>query len=822
MYENILDDLKALEKPLIFSSKNNYSNLYRIKNLKSVVEELCVRIISSSPPPGIRNQIEGILKLFESYDYMRKEEKVRAVNNTLNRIKRIKKDLKAASVTGKSDQVTDYTKGIKSLWDSIQCIKGIGPSLSGLLSKKNIDHIEDLLFYFPKRYEDRRNIKRISSVIPGRRETVAGSIVISDTVSAKRRQVYQIVITDGSADLGIVWFRFNRKYMRSVYKKGKKLCVNGEITYNSYERMMQIIHPASEDIEIIDEKGSDEISLNFNRIVPIYPLTEGITQRRIRAVVRNALDTYSHLYSDVLPTWIIERYKLLNLDSALENVHYPDKDTGIVNLSSGLSVYGSRPHKTVAFFELFVLELIIAGMKLSVRKKRSYPLELTGVNERKLLSLLPFSLTTAQIQVLDEIKSDLSRSYPMNRLLQGDVGSGKTIVAVIAMLNVVEAGYQAVLMAPTEILAEQHFRAIRNYVSSMNVNISILTGGIKGKQKESIYSKIGSGEIQIIVGTHALIEDRVSFNRLGIVVVDEQHRFGVLQRSKLAEKATNPHVLVMTATPIPRTLAITVYGDLDISLLDMMPPGRKKVETVFFRNTYVNRMRIYSEIRSDLESGRQVYFVCPLIDSTENSDHNNLVYAVELAERLQDEIFPDYRVGLLHGRLPSSEKDRVMREFISNEIKILVSTTVVEVGVDVPNATVMVIENAERFGLSQLHQLRGRIGRGIHSSRCILMVSEGTGNESEKRISIMCRTSDGFRIAEEDLKIRGPGDFLGTKQSGIPAFHFADIVRDFRILKEAREAAFTLADDDAEISKYKALKRYLGSYRRKAGFYPSV
>ncbi|MGH7808255.1 MAG: ATP-dependent DNA helicase RecG, partial [Thermodesulfobacteriota bacterium] len=490
---------------------------------------------------------------------------------------------------------------------------------------------------------------------------------------------------------------------------------------------------------------------------------------------------------------------------ALSRVHFPNDSDVVVDLLDRNSVYESVPHRTLSFYEFLLMELGLALKKRSVSKRPGIAFRPTGALTENLLNKLPFSLTSAQKRVLHEIDYDMRASSPMNRLLQGDVGSGKTIVALLSMLKAVESGYQSALMAPTEILAEQHLRSILQYTKELGIRVVLLKSGLSKKVRDTYYEAIKFGQAEITIGTHAVVEEGVEFKNLGLIVIDEQHRFGVMQRAVLRSKGKNPDVLVMTATPIPRTLAMTVYGDLDVSLLDEMPPNRQQIKTLVFYEAKGARERAYNIVDREIRKGRQVYIVYPLIEESESPDFKDLRYATQMAEELQNEIFPGFRVGLLHGRMKTEEKDVVMKSFISRDLDILVSTTVVEVGVDVPNATVMVVEHAERFGLSQLHQLRGRIGRDEHASVCILISGSKRTEEAQKRLSIMEKTSDGFRIAEADLELRGPGDFLGTKQSGLPEFKFADLIRDVRILTEAREEAFRIVGEDRALTKYPLL-----------------
>ncbi len=673
--------------------------------------------------------------------------------------------------------------------------------------------MEDALYYFPRTYEDRRTVKSISQIRPGKRETIMGKILLAGRVRTRHKSLYQVSVSDGTGIVVLVWFQFNEKYLRNAYKKGASVILTGDVSVG-YRDALQIVHPRPEDIEVIEEgEDIDEDHVHFNRIVPIYPLTEGLKQRRIRRIMKSVVDGYAASLPSVIPPGLKRKRGVIDLSAAVSRAHFPMSDENMVELSDRDSVYASPPHKTLSYYEFFLMEIGLALKKRDIAGLDGISFSPTGELTGKLISALPFRLTSAQERVVTEIEHDMRSARPMNRLLQGDVGSGKTVVSLLSMLKAVESGYQAVLMAPTEILAEQHLSSVLGYVKGMGLRVVFLKSGLGRGEKNAYYKAISSGEAQIAVGTHALLQEKVDFRNLGFVVIDEQHRFGVMQRASLMGKGRNPDVLVMTATPIPRTLALTVYGDLDISVLDELPPGRKEIRTRVYYDQKGSRERAYETVRKELGKGRQAYVVYPMIEESENPDFRDLKYATRMAEELKNDIFPEFRVGLLHGRMKTEEKEAVMKRFISRHIDILVSTTVIEVGVDVPNATVMVVENAERFGLTQLHQLRGRIGRGGHESYCILISSFRRSEDAEKRLSIMEETSDGFRIAEADLAIRGPGDFLGTKQSGLPQFRFAELMRDARILGEAREDAFHIVKEDPRLERYPGLmsevvKRY--------------
>jgi ATP-dependent DNA helicase RecG len=545
----------------------------------------------------------------------------------------------------------------------------------------------------------------------------------------------------------------------------------------------EIHHP---DVEMI-EGDIEQDYLNFKRIVPIYSETEGLHQRTMRRLMKNILEGYVDELSSPLSQEIVQRQNLIDFPEAFRRVHFPP-DGESMEL---LNLHRSDGHRRIIFDEFFFLELGMALKRRGMELEAGISFQPEGLLVQKLLNLLSFRLTRAQERVWNEIRGDLKRPHPMNRLIQGDVGSGKTIVALLACLHVVECGYQAAIMAPTEVLSEQHYLTLHRWVEPLGIHVALLTSSIKGSEKEDLYRRIESGDVQLVIGTHAVIQEAVEFHRLGLAIVDEQHKFGVVQRGLLKKKGPNPDVLVMTATPIPRTLAMTIYGDLDVSLIDEMPPGRMPVETKVFPEPA--RGKVYRIVEGEVREGRQAFIVYPLV---EESEKLQLKDATRMAEHLQKDVFPDFRIGLLHGRMKSEEKEATMMEFKEGKIQILVATTVIEVGIDIPNASAMVVEHAERFGLSQLHQLRGRIGRGRYPSKCILLAQYRSSEEGKVRLRAMERTTDGFQIAEEDLELRGPGEFFGTRQSGLPDFRVAHIIRDTPILIEARKEAFRLVEED--------------------------
>ncbi len=807
MQNDYIKILSNITNPLLFASKNNFSNLNKIKNLQEIVNDSCTKVLSLNPSKEIIDRVNLIKIAFSDFERSNDEIRKEKIRKTLN----ILNDLGKLDLTDKEERYEDNKEynNQDMLGKDVRYLKGVGPKLSSILNKRSITTIEDLIFYSPKRYDDRRNISKISNVKLGESSTIIGEILLVNEVKNKKFKFFQVVITDNSSRLKLIWFNYNVSYLRSVFKKGLNVIVHGNINYNSYDRSLQIIHPSPEDIEIIDNVEDLDTSLQFNRIVPIYPLTEGLTQKKLRNLIYTVLEQHTDNFNELISKELMDKFGLLNVQEALKLVHFPFQTKGIVNLDDRESVYNSKSHKTVIFFEFFVLELGLAFKKKRQEKSKGISFNTSSRLVEKLIESLPFKLTSAQTRVISEIDEDMESSYPMSRLLQGDVGSGKTIVALISILKAIECGYQAVLMVPTEILAEQHYNNIKRITDNLGINICLLKSALKKKEKSKVYNDIQNGKSDLIVGTHALLEEDVIFKNLGFVVIDEQHRFGVVQRAKLIGKANNSDVLIMTATPIPRTLAITVYGDLDISVIDELPPDRKNIKTLAMKDTDNNRQRCYEIVKEELSKGRQAYFVYPFIDESENPDFKNIRYAIKMAEDLQNEVFQDYKVGLLHGKMSSEEKEDIMQKFLSNKYHILVSTTVIEVGVDVSNATIMVIENAERFGLSQMHQLRGRIGRGQFESKCILISSYKTGDDSEKRLKIMKETDNGFRISEADLEIRGPGDFMGTKQSGIPAFKFANLIRDSRILNEARSAAFEIINNKEFHKEHKTLMNYV-------------
>ena len=670
-------------------------------------------------------------------------------------------------------------------------MKGVGPRIAEFFAAKEIQTCEDLLSYFPFKYLDQRSLEKVGSLQPGKSRVTAGRILSCGIAfTGGRRKIFEILLGDDSGVISLKWFRFNPRQMMGGFKKGMGLLVTGEVT--EFRRECQFIHPT---VQILDGDVIDEI--RAPGIVPTYSQIPGLGQKLLRRIVQNTFDLFSGNIIDPLPEEI--RHSLPSKEQALREIHFPPDSNGIDDLLASRTPAFRRE----IFEEFFLMELGLALKRRSVKKEDGVSFDIGDEKIQEWRRKLPFQLTGAQERVLDEILTDLREPHPMNRLLQGDVGSGKTVISLLAALTAIENGHQAALMAPTEILAEQHYLTARTLLAPFKIPIALLTSRLDPRERRSAHARIRKGMFPLVIGTHALISEGVAFKSLALTIIDEQHRFGVLQRAALREKGRSPHVLVMTATPIPRTLAMTIYGDLDLSIIDELPPGRQKIGTEIVPEK--NRRQLYGVMREVLGRGGQGYIVYPLV---EESEKLSLKDATGMAEELK-RIFPEQPIALLHGRTPPEEKEAVMRSFKAGEIKLLVSTTVIEVGIDVPQATMMVIEHAERFGLSQLHQLRGRIGRGDKSSICLLVTPVSRHDPAYRRLEVMVETQDGFRIAEEDLKIRGPGDFLGTRQSGLPELRVANLLRDYKILQEAREEAFRWIEKDPHLAFHPPLRETL-------------
>lgn len=656
----------------------------------------------------------------------------------------------------------------------VQYLKGVGPRVAQILSKKNIYTVEDLLNWYPRGYEDRRAARTLSSLSPGDRVSVIAEVfqVSYMNLGRSQRRIYNVRIKDASGYMSCKFFRIPFRGYFDRLQKGKRVRVIGKVT--SYNGQIEFHHP-----DILDVNENDE---NKDEIVPLYTEIEGLSHQRILKILKIAFSLIEDI-PDTLPETIIRKNNLPSRKEAITQIHFP-------KLSDADKIFEMKTsaYQRLIFEEFFWLELQLAKKRSQFTRKKGALIR----EDKRLFDRiqLEYRLTDAQNRTLYEIIKDITSGYPMLRLIQGDVGSGKTIVALLATSIVIQNGFQVALMAPTEILAEQHFKTARTLFKDLGVKVDQLVGSLNSKAKRERIAKLESGETNLIIGTHALIQEGVNFNNLGFVIVDEQHRFGVKQRGLLKLKGKSPHFLVMTATPIPRTLAMTVYGDLEVSVLNELPPGRIPALTRLVYSSSHEKM--WNFLKREVESGRQAYVVYPLVEVSEKMD----LKAAEMGYIELQKKFRTLKVGLLHGQMKSLEKDTIMKQFRDREIQILVSTSIIEVGVDVPNATIMVIEHAERFGLSQLHQLRGRVGRGSGKSYCFLLPGYALSEESRERLNIMTRTVDGFKIAEADLEIRGPGEFLGAKQSGLPGFRMAHLTRDIDILKKARKSAFEIITKD--------------------------
>lgn len=832
------DAIQRIRKPLNYSSKDNFAHIERIRDLEKTIASWFEHANTFELPASQKERLSEFRELFRHYDEKPVTEKISIIQRASQLLQEL--DTKAVTPSASGDNTLDLTQRTSPTSETkhpareeqsfaaspapevqynlsleIQYAKGVGPKRARLLQRLGIFTIQQALFFFPRRYEDRRRIEKIAFLRPAEHPTTVYGIVKQSgvTVTPKQRtKIFELVIGDDTGIFTAKWF--NQGYLRKIFKPDMQVVLSGKISMNRYGGI-EMIQP---EYEILNKADVEEELLHTGRIVPIYPLTDGLYQKDMRKIMKQCVDRYTSSVEESLPAGIRKKYRFLALHDALQRVHFP-QNTDDINL---LNQEKSPAHQRLIFDEFFLLEL---GMGLKrqrmLTQEKGIAFQFQGTIEHYLRHALPFPLTSAQNRVIHEIQQNMRSTQPMNRLLQGDVGSGKTLVALLALLSAVEAGYQGVIMVPTEILAEQHVRKLSAYIQRLNehlervplqqsewpieasqpdlyasspeqpIKLCLLTGGLKKREREERLQQIERGEINLIVGTHALIQHDVVFHRLGLIVIDEQHKFGVMQRATLKAKGYNPDVLIMTATPIPRTLSLTVYGDLDVSILDELPPGRTPVITKRFYEQ--NREKAYRLIDEEIQRGRQVYIVYPLVEESEKLD---LKAATEMSEHLAHDVFPQYRIGLVHGRLKAEEKDRQMLAFKDHNLDILVSTTVLEVGIDVPNATVMLIEHAERFGLSQLHQLRGRVGRGSQRSYCLLMTAYPMSNEARRRLDAMVETTDGFVIAERDLEIRGPGEFFGTKQSGLPDLHIANLVRDVRILEYAREEAFAIIRKD--------------------------
>ena len=679
----------------------------------------------------------------------------------------------------------------RSLSDLTVCLPGVSESFAAALGKGlNIFTVGDLLKHYPRRYEDRTRFKPICDIKHGEAVTISGKVIGVENIPTRTRVTLTKIAVDDRTGIAFLVF-FNQWFLKKQFDKlqGKTIVAYGKASRSGRGGL---------DLTDVEWEAPEEDKdvLSSGRIVPVYALSAGLLQGRVRRAVYTALELYGDLVEETLPERLQERRGLPPLADSFQQIHFPDTEEA-----------RQTAQRRFVFDEFFGLQLLLAVRKRQSEKAAGTSFASVEAPVEELKAVLPYPLTGAQARVIGEVARDMAAPRAMNRLVQGDVGAGKTVIAMAALLIAVRNGYQAALMAPTEILAEQHYLGIRRTMESLGVKVTLLSGSLPAKEKRAALASVASGETQIAVGTHALIQNDVAFHNLGLGVVDEQHRFGVMQRAALKSKGAAPDVLVMTATPIPRTLTLTVYGDLEVSIIDQMPPGRKAIKTHWKRSH--ERALVYETLRKMLREGRQAYVICSLIEENEKLQARA---ATELAAHLSAHVFTDYKVGLLHGQMKPSEKEETMTRFRDRELHLLVSTTVIEVGVDVPNASVIVIEDADRFGMAQLHQLRGRVGRGETQSYCLLIGDPKT-EDGASRLTTMAQTTDGFLIAEEDLKLRGPGDFYGTRQSGLQVLPFVDVVRDVPVLKEAREEAFAVLAEDPKLllPEHAALKAVVKS-----------
>jgi ATP-dependent DNA helicase RecG len=799
--DSVEDFLKALRPPLEFLATAPPSTASRTRVPAHALAERGRALQARTGSALQREWLEAVCRDLERYENASPQERGEIIRHCRALLDRFGEKVSAPAVyRGTSG---DPSALLQLLRRPAQYVRGVGPRRAELLQKMEIETIEDLLYHLPFRYEDRRRVLAVRDARVGEDASFIGEIVQLNErrVGRVARRILEGALKDDSGFIGLTWYH-QVAYFRNRFRLGQRYLVHGRVE-RAPTGGKRIVHP---EMEIAPEGGEGQ------GILPVYNKPTTMTVGAMRKIVQQAVREFAPQVPSVIPDAIARSASIVDLPAALLEVHCPEPEADVERLGA----FRSQGHRSLVFDELFFLQLGMLLRRRSIAREKGIALSRRGRLTDNLR--LPFPLTAAQQRVIKEIYSDMAQPHPMNRLLQGDVGSGKTVVALFAALVAMENGYQAAFMAPTELLAEQHFRTISTLSKELGVRVQLLTGEQSRSERDSVYEQLADGRIQLAVGTHALIQENVRFRALGLGVVDEQHRFGVLQRAALRElggtapEARTPDILLMSATPIPRSLAMTLYGDLDISVLDELPPGRKPVRTLVYSEA--ERARVYELVRRELAQGRQGYVVYPLVESSEKEDLRD---ATTMARELGASVFPDHRVGLLHGKMKPAEKDAVMRRFRAGDLQLLVSTTVIEVGVDIPNATIMVIEHAERFGLSQLHQLRGRVGRGGSQATCILVAPYRRGEDVYERLKVMTETNDGFRIAEKDLELRGPGDFLGTRQSGLPDFRVVNLIRDSRLLAEARRAVEswlatdpTLGSPESDLLKAVLLHRWSG------------
>lgn len=778
--EEVKEILKTILRPFKLEKEKNYSNLSVINGFDKYVINWVDKAINAVQNWVPANNSGGWLavhskrilndlfiklqKNFSNYSRVKIEGRAEIFKRGSKLIEKIENFL-----TNPQPPVPNF----QNLFSPVQYLKGVGPERAKLLKRLGINTIFDLLTHYPFRYEDRSHLSLIGQIKDGEEKTIQAVVSKQKIERTRMGPLLKVILTDGTGE--VIMTCFNQFYLKDVLSPGRTVIVTGK-----FNKKFRKVETSNFTYEVLTKDEEDLI--HTNRIVPIYTITRNLNIRFLRTLIKKTLDEYLSGFSEILPLDIRNKHNLCEYSFAMKNIHFPE------NFDAQ-----EKSRRRLVFDEFFLLQLVIALQKSKVKESRGIEYKIPSEFLEEFEYLLPFKLTNAQCRVINEILHDMAIPKPMNRLLQGDVGSGKTVVALASSYVAIKNGYQVAFMAPTEILAEQHFINLHNFLSTLGINSALLISGTGKKERKRILQDLASGEINLVIGTHALIEEDVNFKKLGFVIIDEQHKFGVIQRAILRGKGLNPDVLVMTATPIPRTLALTVYGDLDVSIIDELPPGRKRIETTSY--TERKRGEVWELIREEIKRNRQVYVVYPLIEESEKID---LKAATEEFNRLR-KVYPEFKVGLLHGRLPSKEKEDIMQKFKNKKIDILVSTTVIEVGIDIPNASIMLIEHPERFGLAQLHQLRGRIGRGKYESRCILLRGLRLSEEANQRINAFVNTNNGFEIAEVDLRLRGPGEFMGTRQHGMPDLKIADIIKDIKVLEIARHEAFNLVNLDSRL-----------------------
>lgn len=799
-------DWQRLQKALLVEAQHGFANL---KGKQYYFSEFLCLSFGNSPPVSkaeVRRRWQAMAARFAVYTKMSLAQRKQLVADAKRFLDELQQAVEqpAQIVPTRTKPVYQTHPTYLKLDQPIGYLPKIGSTRSKQLEKLDIYCIRDLLFYYPRDYLDYANQVKIAALEPGETVTVVGTVKRCNCFSSpknKKLTIFELIIRDSTGQLRLSRFfagqRFNsrgwQESLKRQYPPGAVVAASGLVKQNKYS--ISIDNP---EIEVIDSPGAAIESVKIGRVLPIYRLTGGVNADLVRNAIVAALPVAEQI-RDPLPYGLRNQYGLIELKVAIANIHFPEDQKTL-----------AQARRRLVFDEFFYLQLGFLQRRQQQRQGQPSAI-FTPVGRliEEFSRILPFKLTGAQQRVINEILEDLNSSEPMNRLIQGDVGSGKTVVGVFAILAAIQSGYQAALMAPTEVLAEQHYRKIVGWFNLLHLPVELLTGSTKTAQRREIHAKLETGELPLLVGTHALIQDPVNFNRLGLVIIDEQHRFGVQQRARLLAKGEAPHVLTMTATPIPRTLALTLHGDLDVSQIDELPPGRQAIETQVVVGK--QRSQVYDLIRREIAQGRQIYIILPLVEESEKLD---LRAAVEEHQRLSEKVFPEFSVGLLHGRINSQQKDEVLTAFRDNHHQILVSTTVIEVGVDVPNATVMLIEHAERFGLAQLHQLRGRVGRGSHKSYCFLM-SSTRSQDAQQRLRVLEQSQDGFFIAEMDMRFRGPGEVLGKRQSGLPDFALASLEEDQDVLNLAREAAEKIMLSEKSLGHFPSLKQELETRYRK-------